>query len=86
MTSCLGRNATVVAEDLTTTWSASTVAANLRTQTVTRKLGQEAKAEFLTRVENRIRRLGWPKLTATFVGLLTVGRLRKPAVTRTGGA
>jgi hypothetical protein len=49
--------------------------ANLGTQSVTRQLGEEARAEFLARVEARLRRLGFPNLTASFVGLLTVGRV-----------
>lgn len=47
---------------------------------VTRQLGEEARAEFLARVEDRPRRLGWPNLTASFRGLLTVGRVIAPAV------
>jgi hypothetical protein len=62
-------------------YSASDYLATLRTQSVTRQLGEEARAEFLARVEARLHRLGWPNLTASFVGLLTVGRVISPAVT-----
>jgi SAM-dependent methyltransferase len=46
----------------------------LATQSSTRALGRAASAEFLARVRSRLESLGWPTLTATFVGLLTVGR------------
>jgi hypothetical protein len=48
--------------------------ANLATQSGTRALGAVRSAEFLTRVRHRLESLGWPRLTATFVGYLTVGR------------
>ena len=60
-------------------YSAGDYLANLGTQSVTRQLGGEARAEFLARVQARLRRLGWPNLTASFVGLLTVGRVIPPA-------
>ena len=50
--------------------------ANLGTQTVSKELDEDARAQFLTRVEARLSHLGSPNLTASFVGLLTVGRLR----------
>jgi SAM-dependent methyltransferase len=53
--------------------------ANLRTQSVTRELGVEARAEFLARVEARLRRAGWPNLTAAFVGQMTVAKAISPA-------
>ena len=51
-------------------------AANLATQSGTRALGEARREEFLTRVRHRLESLGRPRLTATFVGLLTVGRRR----------
>jgi SAM-dependent methyltransferase len=48
--------------------------ANLATQSSTRALGEVRSAEFLARVRHRLESLGWPRLTATFVGYLTVGR------------
>jgi hypothetical protein len=62
-------------------YSASDYLANLRTQSVTRQLSGEARVEFLARVEARLRRFGWPNLTASFVGLLTVGRVISPVAT-----
>jgi hypothetical protein len=59
-------------------YSAEDYLANLGTQTVTRQLGEEARVEFLARVEARLRRSGWPNLTASLVGLLTVGRVTSP--------
>lgn len=46
----------------------------LATQSGTRALGQDRSAEFLSRVRDRLRSLGSPRLTATFVGVLAVGR------------
>jgi hypothetical protein len=43
-------------------------------RTGTRALGAARSAEFLTRVRRRLESLGWPQLTATFVGYLTVAR------------
>jgi SAM-dependent methyltransferase len=60
----------------TVEYTTSDYLANLGTQTVSRELDKDARARFLTRVEARLSRLGSPNLTATFVGLLTVGRLR----------
>jgi len=48
--------------------------ANLATQSSTHALGAARSAEFLTLVRRRLEPLGWPQLTATFVGYLTVGR------------
>jgi SAM-dependent methyltransferase len=48
--------------------------ANLATQSVTYALGEARGAEFLARVHRRLEALGWPSLTATFVGQLVVGR------------
>jgi SAM-dependent methyltransferase len=45
---------------------------NLGTQTGAAQLGEERRAEFLERVRRRL--AGWPRLTATFVALLTIGR------------
>jgi SAM-dependent methyltransferase len=50
--------------------------ANLATQAGTRALGEVRRSEFLARVRRRLDEHGWPTLTATFVGLLTVGRRR----------
>jgi hypothetical protein len=55
-------------------YSAEDYLANLATQSSTRALGEVRSAEFLTRVRHRLESLGWPRLTATFVGYLTVGR------------
>jgi hypothetical protein len=55
-------------------YSADDYLANLATQSGTRALGEARSAEFLTRVRHRLEPLGWPQLTATFVGYLTVGR------------
>jgi hypothetical protein len=35
---------------------------------MTRQLSEEARREFLARVEARLGRFGWPGLTASFVG------------------
>jgi SAM-dependent methyltransferase len=50
--------------------------ANLATQSGTHALGEARSAEFLTRVRDRLDSLGWPQLTATYVGCLSVGRRR----------
>lgn len=50
--------------------------ANLATQSGTQALGEVRRAEFLGRVRQRLESLGRPRLTATFVGYLTVGRRR----------
>jgi hypothetical protein len=43
-------------------------------QSSTHALGEARSAEFLARVRRRLASLGWPELTATFVGYLIVGR------------
>src|SRR5262245_41580849 len=48
--------------------------ANLATQSSTRALGEARSADFLARVRRRLEASGWPQLTATFVGYLTVGQ------------
>jgi protein-L-isoaspartate O-methyltransferase len=48
--------------------------ANLATQSGTRALGEARGAEFLARVRQRLESFGWPQLTVTFVGTLTVGQ------------
>jgi len=48
----------------------------LATQSGTRALGEARSADFPARVRNRLRSLGSPRLTATFVGFLTIGRRR----------
>ena len=53
-------------------YSAEDYLANLATQSGPRAFGEERRAEFLERVRVRLR--PWPRLTATFVGLLTIGR------------
>jgi SAM-dependent methyltransferase len=48
--------------------------ANLGTQSGLAQLGEERSAEFLARVRRRL--VGWPRVTATFVASMTVGRHR----------
>jgi SAM-dependent methyltransferase len=55
-------------------YSAEDYLGNLATQSGTRALGQARSAEFLARVRSRLESFGWPQLTATFVGHLTVGQ------------
>jgi hypothetical protein len=55
-------------------YSAEDYLANLATQSSTHALGEVRSAEFLARIRRRLESLGWPRLTATFVGYLTVGR------------
>jgi SAM-dependent methyltransferase len=55
-------------------YSAEDYLANLATQSGTQALGEAQSTEFLARVRHRLESLGWPQLTATFVGCLTVGR------------
>jgi SAM-dependent methyltransferase len=55
-------------------YSAQDYLAILGTQSVVRQLGKERRSEFLERVRRRL--TAWPRLTATFVGLLTIGRRR----------
>jgi hypothetical protein len=47
---------------------------NLATQSGTHALGEALSSEFLARVRHRLESLGWPQLTATFIGYLLVGR------------
>jgi protein-L-isoaspartate O-methyltransferase len=56
-------------------YSARDYLAHLRTQAVTRQLREDARHELLSRIQARLVALGWPDLTASFVGLLTVARL-----------
>jgi SAM-dependent methyltransferase len=55
-------------------YSAEDYLANLATQSGTHALGEVQGTEFLARVRRRLESLGWPQLTATFVGYLTIGR------------
>ena len=55
-------------------YSAEDYLAILATQSGTHALGEAGRAEFLRRVRRRLEALGWPALTATFVGYLTVGQ------------
>lgn len=55
-------------------YSAEDHLANLATQSGTDALGEARRAEFLGRVGRRLESLGRPRLTATFVGFLTIGR------------
>jgi SAM-dependent methyltransferase len=55
-------------------YSAADYLANLATQSSTHALGDVRSAEFVARVRRRLESLGWPQLTATFAGYLTVGR------------
>jgi SAM-dependent methyltransferase len=55
-------------------YSAEDYLTNLATQSGTHALGEARRAAFLTRVRDRLDSLGRPRLTATFVGWLTVGR------------
>ena len=57
-------------------YSAADHLANLATQSGTHALGEARGAEFLARVRHRLDGLGWPALTRTFVGYLTLGRRR----------
>jgi hypothetical protein len=58
-----------------TLYRAEDYLANLATQSGTRALGEVRSAEFLTRVRQRLESLGWPQLTVTFVGYLTIGQV-----------
>ena len=49
---------------------------NPATQSGPHVLGEARRTEFLARVRHRLESLGWPRLTATFVGYLIVGRRR----------
>ncbi len=55
-------------------YSAGDYLAQLATQSTTRALGEARSAEFLARVARRLESHGWPRLTATFVAFLIVGR------------
>lgn len=55
-------------------YTAEDYLANLATQSGTHALGEARSAEFLARVRRRLESLGWPRLTVTFVGYLTIGR------------
>jgi SAM-dependent methyltransferase len=55
-------------------YTAEDYLAILATQSSTRALGEGRSAEFLARVQRRLESFGWPPLTATFVGYLTVGQ------------
>jgi len=63
-------------------YSAEDYLANLATQSSTRALGQARSADFLARVRQRLDSLGWPQLTATFVGYLTVAQWTTRAALR----
>lgn len=67
-------------------YSAGDYLANLASQAGTRELGAARAAEFLSLVRDRLESLGWPQLTATFVGYLTVGRRRGGRGGGDGGA
>jgi hypothetical protein len=54
------------------TFSAEDYLANLGTQSGPCRLGEQRRSEFLDRVRARL--AAWPRLTATFVALLTVGQ------------
>lgn len=55
-------------------YSSEDYLANLATQSGTHALGEARSADFLARVRRRLKSLGWPELTATFVAYLIVGR------------
>jgi SAM-dependent methyltransferase len=55
-------------------YSAEDYVTILATQSGTRALGEARSSEFLARVRRRLESFGWPQLTATFVGYLTVGQ------------
>lgn len=59
-------------------YSAEDYLANLATQSGTHALGEARRADFLSRVRNRLESLGSPQLTATFVGYLSIGRRTEP--------
>jgi hypothetical protein len=56
------------------TYRAEDYLAQLATQSGTQALGAAGATEFLSRVRRRLESLRMPSLTATFVGLLAVGR------------
>jgi SAM-dependent methyltransferase len=53
-------------------YSAEEYLAQLGTQSGPAQLGEERRAEFLARVRRRL--AGWPRVTATFVPRMTIGR------------
>jgi SAM-dependent methyltransferase len=55
------------------TWSAEDYLAQLSTQSGTKELGEAVALDFLARVRRRLDGLGWPDLTVTFAGYLTIG-------------
>ncbi|HTR93068.1 MAG TPA: hypothetical protein VMI73_15150 [Trebonia sp.] len=55
------------------TYSAADYLAQLSTQSGPKELGPQVAGEFLARVRRRLDGLGWPDLTATFSGYLTIG-------------
>ena len=55
-------------------YSSEDYLAILATQSGTHALGEAGRAEFLDRVRRRLEGLGWPRLTASIVGCLTVGQ------------
>lgn len=55
-------------------YSAEDYLAILASQSDTRALGEDRRAEFIGRVRHRLDSLGRPELTANFVGYLTLGR------------
>ena len=55
-------------------YSAEDYLSILATQSSTRALGKARSADFLARVRRRLESFGWPTLTATFVGYLTIGQ------------
>jgi SAM-dependent methyltransferase len=58
------------------TYSGADYLAQLSTQSGTKELGPATAGEFLARVRRRLDGLGWPDLTATFAGYLTIGTRR----------
>ncbi|WTW99284.1 class I SAM-dependent methyltransferase [Streptomycetaceae bacterium NBC_01309] len=65
-----------VRHPFTVRYSADDYVAVLATQSGTRALGADRSAEFLGRVQRRLKSLGAPELTVTFVALLTIARNR----------
>jgi SAM-dependent methyltransferase len=60
------------------TYSSADYLAILASQSGTHALGPAGRAGFLARVRSRLEALGSPRLTAGFVGTLTIGRRRTP--------
>ena len=71
--------ASVASPPFHVTYSAADYLAMLASQSSTRALGAARSAEFLDRVWRRLRSLGEPDLTATFVGFFAVARRHGPA-------